>query len=860
MKKIIAMLVVLATLVSLITVLPVSAEGGETRLAGTDVVLMDGVLLNFYIEADESLGVDSAEAATVNGKDCYVVPVELAAKEMSKTATAQLYSGSNPVGEAYSYSIAEYAAGILAGDYSEATKTFVRAMLAYGAAAQKYFGYETDNLVGTPVTDNSALKSADVEDVSVSDEDGVFYGATLVLDGKMKLRFYFLGTHSAAYVNGKETDAVGGVSKLGVEYSYVDVSITPADIDEVFEVEIGNTAVKYSPLNYLKNNADNPELTEMVSSIYAYSVAAENYLLSLHTPLENLQNEALKSYSYPMDQVLPSSGSITYTKEDLKEHKYVSADDWKVAFVEITDTVFDFVTITPAAENDYIAWSFLTCMPSLKSTVSYASGYTKLVESDTGEPVTVAIPTDANYLVVYVADADASVRPESVTFTKSKTPTVLDNLQSDTLTEYSYPIENIYRSQGTIQSSNNRYIPSNHWVTSFVDISGCTFNQVTLGVNAETGLLGYSFLTERPNMYDYVSFAKGYSSMIWIDGNESNVTKVTLAVPEDANCLVLYYMDPSADPSVNPNYSIISYVPAYVKFEKVENLVDPNKTPLENLQDEKLTRYEYPLSAVTPSEGTITYGEAADKRKFISSAEWKVALVDITGCTFDYVTFGVDDSVDYIAYSFLTRMPSVNSVVSFAGGYNKLIESRTGEDVTVTIPTDATVLVVYVLEPGSVVSPTSITFTKSEEKTPLENLQDATLPEYSYPVETILPSQGTLTERTEGFRYIPSDEWVTAFVDITGCAFDQLSLAVNAETGLLGYTFLTSRPHMYEYVKFAGDYTGWIWANTAEGDDSLITVNIPSDATCLVVYYMDPGPVYYVPAELIFINTKATDN
>ena len=267
MKKIIAMLVVLATLVSLITVLPVSAEGGETKLAGTDVVLMDGVLLNFYIEADESLGVDSAETATVNGKEYYVVTVELAAKEMDKVVSAQLYNGSNPVGEAYSSSVAEYAAGILAGNYSQVTKDLVEAMLAYGAAAKDYFAGEFN-----PDADVSALLGAEAAEVAIADEAEIFLGASLVLEGKMKLRFYFKGNVDVT-VDG---EAANVVKKSN--YCYAEVPVTPANIDKVFEAKAGDTTVKYSPLNYLKNNAANGELAQIVASIYAYGVAADEYV------------------------------------------------------------------------------------------------------------------------------------------------------------------------------------------------------------------------------------------------------------------------------------------------------------------------------------------------------------------------------------------------------------------------------------------------------------------------------------------------------------------------------------------------------------------------------------------------------
>ena len=271
-RKITSVLLLLAMLVSLVAVLPVaSAAEGEAKLAGTDVMLTDGILLNFYVEADESLGIDNATLSD----GYYVVTEELAAKEMGDSVTAQFKNGDTVVAE-YTFSVKEYAAGILAGEkYDAETKALVSAMLNYGAAAQKYFKYEADKLVGTPVTDTSALLAAEVADVEVTDEAGIFAGASLVLDGTMKLRFYFLGNDLDVTIDGNAAPVVN----VGAKACYADMAITPDNVDKVYEVKSGDTTVKYSALNYLKNKAEDAELSEIVASIYAYSTAADRYVL-----------------------------------------------------------------------------------------------------------------------------------------------------------------------------------------------------------------------------------------------------------------------------------------------------------------------------------------------------------------------------------------------------------------------------------------------------------------------------------------------------------------------------------------------------------------------------------------------------
>ena len=282
-RKITSFILLLAMLVSIVAVLPIASAAADTTLKGTDVTLTDGVLLNFYVEADDTLGIDNAE----KDGNYYVLTVDVAAKEMGDDVTAEFKAGATVVGS-HTYSVADYAAGILAGNYDAETKALVTAMLNYGAAAQKYFKYETDALVGTPVTDTTALKAATVAPVAV-EGDG-FIGASLILEGTMTLRFYFAGTVDSATVDGEAAD----VNADAAEYCYVDVKVTPDNIDKAYEVVADDTTVKYSVLNYLQRNADNAALTEMVASIYAYSVAAESYVAIKNCTHEGAEFETVQ--------------------------------------------------------------------------------------------------------------------------------------------------------------------------------------------------------------------------------------------------------------------------------------------------------------------------------------------------------------------------------------------------------------------------------------------------------------------------------------------------------------------------------------------------------------------------------------
>ena len=248
MKKIFGLVLALVMIVSVFAVFPASAEDNVD--SKWNVMLNDGINLNYY-EGDVKVG-----------------SVNVAAKEMAAT---QAVNGQTT-------SVEAYLKGLIAGEYGAATKTLAQALLNYGAAAYEYFaannGYVGTPVDGDPVTDTAALKAADAPEVSIVD-DGIYMGATLVLDGTMQLRFYFNGNGLEA--NYQDNDQVS-IDKDG--YCYFDAPVMPYAMSESVTIVVGDTTVTYAPINYLQAKADDPTLSEMVASIYAYGVAAEAYYVS----------------------------------------------------------------------------------------------------------------------------------------------------------------------------------------------------------------------------------------------------------------------------------------------------------------------------------------------------------------------------------------------------------------------------------------------------------------------------------------------------------------------------------------------------------------------------------------------------
>ena len=277
------------------------------------------------------------------------------------------------------------------------------------------------------------------------------------------------------------------------------------------------------------------------------------------------------------------------------------------------------------------------------------------------------------------------------------------------------------------------------------------------------------------------------------------------------------------------------------------------KSVTEKLYDETLDSVEYPVDMITPADGTVDYSVNSGGTKYHryqAHDNKRVAFIKIKDIAFNTVNIGVADGAT-VRYTFFSKMPTeYNEVVSYAIQYRTFIDATA--DVSVEIPANADYLVLYYQDNADTkYLPESITFTNNSD-TLSEKLKDNTLETLKYPVSAIKPSQGTIA--TASLRYIPNFDWVACFVDITDCAFEQVTLVVNGNTGNVGYGFLTMAPDIYDYVEFAGDGTPMTYYSEQPAGTSY-TIDIPEDAKVLVIYYQDEGPIYYTPASVTFVNT-----
>ena len=297
--------------------------GSGTHLCGHTITLDGTIGVNFYMTLSNDVlnASDTAymqftvkdKTQTVSVKDAkrsgdyYIFRCDIVAKEMTEAITAQMYlSDGNAVGEAYTYTVRDYAIYILnhSSNYSAATVTLVKSMLNYGAAAQIYFNYNTSDLANSVVTDSNkpsmtkgaytpvsmdtiAYRGYDNDHFVFTAGDVTLAKVSLSLKSTLTLKLYFSNVPEGAVFKyqGKEmtTTNSGSYKVITIE------GINPYDINAWVEIEVtytgGRGTIIYNPLRYLKGIINSPEdnevtwqLKQVVSALVKFQQDISDYV------------------------------------------------------------------------------------------------------------------------------------------------------------------------------------------------------------------------------------------------------------------------------------------------------------------------------------------------------------------------------------------------------------------------------------------------------------------------------------------------------------------------------------------------------------------------------------------------------
>ena len=284
--------------------------------------LPNGTTSKVYVSGTHEDGSTATTDTTVkNGVTYYVFTCEVAAKEMTSDIKAQtIGNNGEKTGKVYTYTVKEYADYILShtsaegSNYGSATVQLVKGMLNYGGAAQKYFGYKTDQLA----SDGLALTEPVFDDTSIinfikneankavitnhSDPDKVtFKSAYLSLNSTTDLCVSVQFAEDVTVQEDMFAIWLGSTEISKDQYEITKVNegncykitlhgIKASQLQKQYEFEVhlsdaesavltyGATSYAYTVMSSACDNINNIEsLREVVKALYAYGSCAQGY-------------------------------------------------------------------------------------------------------------------------------------------------------------------------------------------------------------------------------------------------------------------------------------------------------------------------------------------------------------------------------------------------------------------------------------------------------------------------------------------------------------------------------------------------------------------------------------------------------
>lgn len=225
----------------------------------------------------------------------YFFEVDVAAAEMTKDITVQLFDGDGKEGTTYVKTVRDYADYIIQNG-TEQQVALVKAMLNYGAYAQIRFGVNTDNLANAGCETDITSVAVDASKVASGAATGFALNTyDLILEAESTIRLYFTADQIAdlkitvAYNDGEDRlfKLVPAYDDANERY-YVDIpNVAASLLDREYTIKVVNTTdnteytVTLSALCYvsdvLASNATTDAQKNVVKALYLYNQAANEF-------------------------------------------------------------------------------------------------------------------------------------------------------------------------------------------------------------------------------------------------------------------------------------------------------------------------------------------------------------------------------------------------------------------------------------------------------------------------------------------------------------------------------------------------------------------------------------------------------
>lgn len=261
----------------------VSAYSMQNNLSLDGVIGLNlKVEANYFLTGNETVVVTNANGeAVANAKlseavDSYVtISVPVNAKEMNDLYTVSVMNGEDVL-KAQTVSVKDYADLLLSMDEYSEWHDLIRAMLNYGAAAQKVLNYRTDALVAD--VSNLDVDMSSIEAIDVAGDSSMLSGlyVTLTLESDTALNVYFKANSALTVTVDGEA---ASLTETADGYLLLTISDLAAEqLSQTFEICVNNAlTVTISATAWAKNVIDggySADMQTLAKALVGYSNAA----------------------------------------------------------------------------------------------------------------------------------------------------------------------------------------------------------------------------------------------------------------------------------------------------------------------------------------------------------------------------------------------------------------------------------------------------------------------------------------------------------------------------------------------------------------------------------------------------------
>ena len=281
---------------------------GSAQVVKWNVTLTDNLRPNFYLNIPSRVIENTVVTVCVGNDDTvsynasqleknagyYVVSANIAAAQMTDEIALAITTNGVQVFKK-TYTIADYAHTILQDANMGRYHDTVSHMLNYGAKAQTYFAYNSEKLAdaGYELAAQPTVPTDTEQVVVQGNVAGIsFYGATLLFQEKIAIRYYFSAPNGVSGYTFKVGDkTLAPAIKDGLYYVQVN-SISPQNYGEEVTVTVQggaeNLYVTYSPMHYITRMCNQEKSSEslkaLLRAVYGYHLAACDLADALVTP------------------------------------------------------------------------------------------------------------------------------------------------------------------------------------------------------------------------------------------------------------------------------------------------------------------------------------------------------------------------------------------------------------------------------------------------------------------------------------------------------------------------------------------------------------------------------------------------